>query len=104
MLACAERRYTGNKRLHHLSRWPAKAGPWTDTDFAHVVKAGMGEPVKQALKEAERAAKKQKLCVDVSTIGISTMLRNLVAAREQVSIWTALRLQYMGTWQSAVAT
>ena len=64
----------------------------------------MGEPVKQALKEAERAAKKQKLCVDVSTGGISAMLRNLVAAREQVSSWTDLRLQYMGTCQFAVAT
>ncbi len=59
----------------------------------------MGEPVKQALKEAERAAKKQKLCADVSTSGILAMLRNLVAAREQVSVCSnvLLRLRYMQT-------
>ena len=56
----------------------------------------MGEPVKQALKEAERAAKKQKLCVEVSTGGISAVLRNLVAAREQVSVCTDPALD---TWK-----
>jgi hypothetical protein len=44
----------------------------------------MGEFVKHALKEAERAAKKQKLCVDVSGSSISMTLRNLMAARAQV--------------------
>ena len=44
----------------------------------------MGEFVQQALKEAERAAKKQKLCVDVSASSIAMTLRNLMAARAQV--------------------
>ena len=44
----------------------------------------MGESVKQALKEAERAAKKQKLCVDVSASSISSTLRNLTTVRAQV--------------------
>ena len=50
--------------------------------------AGMGESVKQALKEAERAAKKQKLCVDISASSISTTLRSLMAARAQVCLQT----------------
>ncbi len=80
-----------------------RLAPADDTDSVYIVKAGMGEPVKQALKEAERAAKKQKLCVDVSTSGISAMLRNLVAAREQVGVRTNIpRLRYMRTRRAAV--
>lgn len=60
-------------------------------DWVDPVPVGMGESVKQALKEAERAAKKQKLCVDVSASGISSTLRNLVAARAQVSDYMYLQ-------------
>ena len=46
----------------------------------------MGDSVEQTLKEAERAAKKQKTCAAKTGGGIGAMLKDVAAARAQVTL------------------
>lgn len=44
----------------------------------------MGESMEHTLREAERAAKKQRTCVTETGSGIAVMLKDIAAARAQV--------------------